>query len=79
MNKECAITTIDNPFNPFNDFENWNRFDEDHGYFSCQRVMRLANITNDMTTREENEEFERAIDKLISIDFLNIFKKVYKD
>ena len=37
------ITTIDNPFDPFEQFEDWNRFDEDHGYFTLSYLERVAN------------------------------------
>ena len=40
MAKDVLLTTIDNPFNPFDDFDNWNRFDEDHGYFTCSYLAR---------------------------------------
>ena len=32
MIKECALTTIDNPFNPFDDFNSWFLYDIEKGY-----------------------------------------------
>ena len=41
--------------------------------------MRIANLTDDMTDMEENLEIERAIDRIIELDFQNIYKKVSRD
>lgn len=79
MAKQFALTTFDNPFNPFDDFNQWLSFDKDHGYDSSEKVMRLANLTDDMTDIEENLEIERVIDRLIALDFQNIYKKVSQD
>ena len=75
MSYESKITTFDNPFDPFEQFEDWRRFDEEKGYNSCSRIARLAEFSDDMTQKEIDEETERAIDTLIEIDFLNIYKK----
>ena len=79
MSKECAITTFDNPFDPFEQFVSWSLFDAEKGYYSNQKVARLANFTDDMTEKEMLEENERAIDLLISLDFTNTFKKVQRN
>ena len=72
------LSTIDNPFNPFEDYSSWLMFDKEKGYDSAERLMRIANLTDDMTQKEENEEIERAIDEIIKYDFLNVYKKVVK-
>lgn len=74
MKERVHITTIDNPFNPFEDFASWYDFDMEKGYCSCQRVARLANITDDMTDIEEEAEMERATKRLVEIDPLDIFQ-----
>lgn len=76
MDHECMITTFDNPYNPFEQFTLWHLFDKEKGYDSSERVMRLANISDDMTQKEVDEEIERAIDLLIEIDFTNTYKKL---
>ena len=75
---ECAITTFDNPYDPFEQFTLWDLFDKEKGYYSNQKVARLVNFTEDMTEQEMFEENERAIDLLISLDFMNVLKKVYR-
>ena len=74
----CMLSTIDNPFNPFEDYSSWLMFDKEKGYDSAERLMRIANLTDDMTQKEENEEIERAIDEIIKYDILNVYVKVSK-
>ena len=77
--KETMLTTIDNPFDPFEQFTSWFLFDVVKGYNSCGRLMRSANVSEDMSTKEYNEAIDLAIDKLISLDFLGIYQKVTKE
>lgn len=74
MKERVHITTIDNPFNPFEDFASWYDFDMEKGYCSCQRVARLANITDDMSEVEMERETERATRRLVEIDPLDIYQ-----
>lgn len=74
MKERVHITTVDNPFNPFEDFASWYDFDMEKGYCSCERVARLANITDDMTDIEIEAETERATRRLVEIDPLDIFQ-----
>lgn len=79
MSKDVMLTTIDNPFDPFEDFSSWFMYDIEKGYNSCGRLMRIAKVTDDMSQKEYDEAIETAIDELIRIDFLDIYRKVTKD
>ena len=79
MSKLTHITTIDNPFDPFDNFDSWLMFDIEKGYYSGSKVARLVKTTDDMTQQEELEEIERAIDRLIEIDPLDIYIKVTRE
>ena len=79
MLRQANITTIDNPFNPFEDFTSWLMFDTEKGYYTSSKLARLVHITDDMTEKEEFEETERAIDRLIEIDPLDIYIKVTRE
>lgn len=79
MSNEVMLTTFDNPFNPFKDFTSWFLFDIEKGYNTCGYVATIANTTDDLTQKEVDEEIERAIDEIIRYDFLNIYKKVWRD
>ena len=73
------LTTVDNPFDPFEQFTSWWLFDIEKGYNSCSRLMRIANLSDDMSSKEEEEEIERAIDEIVKYDFLDVYKKVKKE
>ena len=79
MDKEVSITTIDNPYDPFEDFISWYMFDIEKGYYTCSKLARLTNTSEEMTTKEEKAEIERAIDRLIELDPLDIYKKIEKN
>lgn len=73
---KCALTTVDNPFDPFTQFDEWFAHDNDHGYFSCAYLDRIARTSDQLSEAENDAEIERAIDEIIRLDPLNIYKKV---
>ena len=77
--RKVNITTIDNPFDPFDDFTSWFNYDVENGYYTCSKLARLTKITGEMSSIEEEAEIERAIDRLIEIDPLDIYKKVVRE
>lgn len=70
------LTTFDNPYNPFEQFTLWFLFDVEQGYNTCSYLARVVQFSDDMTQKEIEEETDRAIDKIINNDFLNIYKKI---
>ena len=76
--QQVNITTIDNTFDTFDEFDKWFDFDIEKGYYTCNKLARLAEVTDDMTPNEEEEEIERAIDRLIEIDPLDLYRKVVR-
>jgi|GEM_PF-1235069 len=73
-----AITTIDNPYDPIDEFDDWYRFDVDNGYNTSQSIARLSSSRTDLSSNEIDSDNERAIDRLIEIDPLMIYKKIVK-
>ena len=76
MGNECMLTTVDNPYNPFEDFTLWLMFDKEKGYNCCEKVARIAQLSDDMSEKEINEEIDRAIDEIIKNDFMNVYTKI---
>lgn len=72
----CAITTVDNPYNPLTQFDLWIKYDLEKGYNSCAYLDRIAITSDQMSSSEEEQEIERAIDEIIKLDPLNIYRKV---
>lgn len=76
---DCRLTTFDNPYNPFTQFSEWLLFDNEHDYYTVNKLARLCEDLDDMTEKEIEEEHERVIDEIIDNDALNIYKKVYRN
>ena len=72
---KCALTTTDNPYDPFEQFDSWFRYDHDKGYCSCEYLARIAMTSEALSEKENDEEIERAIDEIIKLDFMNVYKK----
>lgn len=79
MSNEFALTTIDNPYNPFDDFTLWLLFDKEKGYNTCEYLARIVNLSSDLSEKEMEEAIERAMDEIIRVDPLNIYKKVTEE
>ena len=72
------LTTVDNPYDPIDDFMNWYMFDVEKGYNSCSYLARIAKTSEQFTDLENEEEIERAINKIIKYDFMNMYVKVQR-
>lgn len=79
MSRRVSITTIDNPFDPFDDFTSWFDFDVEKGYYTCNKLARISKTSEDMTEKEEDVAIEQAIDRLIEIDPLDLYRKVIRE
>lgn len=73
---DSRLTTIDNPFDPFEQFTLWYMFDMAKGYNTCGRLARITKYSDDMTEKEYSAEHERGIDRMMELDFMNIYRKV---
>ena len=82
------LTLIDNPYDYFTQFDEWFMYDNEQqskldlpnnccGYLD-RIVAQLGGITDDMTENEENQLIDKAIDEIIAINPLHIYKKVTK-
>lgn len=74
--KICMLTTIDNPFNPFTQWDDWLRFDTDHKYFTCEYLARIAITSDDLSVADYAKAVENAINEIIELNILGIYKKV---
>lgn len=77
MATNCMITTNDNPYNPFDQFTLWLLFDKEKGYNTCEHLARIANLSDDLSEKEIEEETVRAIDEIIKYDPFNVYLKVF--
>lgn len=76
--QQSMLTTIDNPFNPFIQFDDWNAFDMSKGYHTCAYLARIANTSNELSQEDEDIAIESAIDEIVDLNVLGIYKRIYK-
>lgn len=79
MDRTYMLSTTDNPFDPFNDFTLWYMFDCEQGHNTCARLARIANVSDEMSQKEINEELERAMDFIVRNDLEDKFVKVHEN
>ena len=68
------LTTKDNPFDFYEQFEDWYHFDESKGYCTCGLIARFVEDSEDLTRGEMNDLVRIAIDEILAIDSLKIYK-----
>ena len=77
FNGTPMLTTVDNPYDPSTEFVSWYTYDLSKGYNSCGVLARIAKTSDRLTDEENAYELERAIDRIIELDFTGMRKKVY--
>ncbi len=73
MEDDFCLTTVDNPFNPFTQFDEWNRFDQDYGYYTCAYLARVVNTTDELGDKVEGELILAGMQ-----DIVRLFPETYK-
>ena len=77
---KVGLTTVDNPYDPFTQFDEWYAFDTvQKGYYTCQYLARIAPFTTEMAPDVADALLEDAIDEIVSINPLGIYKKVKRE
>lgn len=77
MANKVALTTIDNPYDPFVQFKEWYAFDTvQKGYYTCEYLARIAPYTSEMAPAVADALLENAIDEIVSMNVLGLYKKV---
>lgn len=75
---DSMLTTIDNPFDPFTQFDDWYLFDIEHGYYTCAYLARIARTSDELSPLDEALAIELAIDEIVNLNVLGVYKKVVK-
>lgn len=73
------LTTIDNPYNPFTEFDDWYAFDTQKGYDTCGYLDRIARTSDDLSDADQDVAIDQAIDEIVSLNVLGIYRKVYEN
>ena len=82
--KTVALTTIDNPYDPIDDFDRWFSTDLqlsliNHRRDTCSMLALFAPTSENLSSSENFNLIDSAIDEIISNDPIHIYKKVLKD
>lgn len=70
------LTTIDNPYNPFTHYDEWMAWDMRMGYNTNGMLARIANTSDALSDAENQEEVERAMNRIVELDPLGLFIKI---
>ena len=73
-NERLWATTIDNPFDPFKDFDDWYRFDEDHGYHTCEYIARVAEVPFEATESEYSQAINAAVKDIVRLNVIGLYR-----
>jgi hypothetical protein len=73
------LTTTDNPYDPFNEYDKWSGYDASQGYYTCSYLARVARTSDELSEVEEATAIEQAIDEIVSMNVLGIYKKVQRE
>ena len=76
LTKPVMLTTADNPFNPFTQFDEWQKFDESKGYYTCAYLARIVKTSDELSETDEALAIRQAIDEIVRLNILGIYKKV---
>lgn len=74
--KRFLLTTVDNPYHPVDDFEKWLAFDEEHGYYTNQRIAKVQQTSRYLTDAENQRIINGIIDDFIRLDELGLYRKI---
>lgn len=70
------LTTVDNPYNPFTQYDEWMAWDVMKGYNTNGMLARIAKISDALSDAENEDEIERAMNRIIELDPLGLFIKI---
>lgn len=77
--KTVMLTTTDNPYNPFDDYDNWYAFDFQMGYHTPEYLARVVVTSSELSEADQALAIEEAIDSIVTLNVLGIYKKVTKE
>lgn len=73
---EYMLSTIDNPFDPFTQFNEWLAYDIRLGYNTSGFLARVAKVSNDLSSTDQAQAIQDAIDEIVEENVLGVWRKV---
>lgn len=66
MEKILFITTTDNPYDPSTEWDQWLFYDLSQGYYTCERLAKVAKTSDELSDNVNSILLEEAIDELVN-------------
>lgn len=73
---EHMLTTIDNPYDPFTHFDEWNQWDQSHGYYTTAFLARIVRSSDELSEADQSLAIEQAIDEIVDENVNGVYTKV---
>lgn len=70
------LTTKDNPWNPFTHYDEWNAWDEAHGYYTSAYLARITNDSPELSANQMLYSVNEAIDEILQFNLTGNYVKV---
>ncbi len=70
------ITTTDNPHSPFTEFYEWKKWDEAHGYYTCEYLARVTRSSDELSLSDQELAIEDAINEIAEHNITGMYKVV---
>lgn len=67
------LTTVDNPWNPATNWDEWYRYDIAQGYYTYERLARLAPISDTLPETINNETIMEAMHEMVKLGAIDKF------
>ena len=75
----CALTTMDNPYNPFKKFKEWYNYDVTHGYNTCAWLDRYCKTSVMFEEDKMLGDIEDGMNAFLALNPFGIHMKVYEN
>ena len=73
---DYMLTTTDNPFNPHTQWDDWKRYDEDNGYFTCEYLARVVRTSDKLSDADYEIAVQDAIEEICMMNVTGNYKKI---
>lgn len=77
--EDCALTTVDNPYNPFTHWDQWYSYDEAKGYHTCGLLARFTITSHEISEIDQDLAIQTAINEIVELNPLGIHRKIFRN
>lgn len=76
---EHMLTTMDNPYDPFTRYDEWDRFDQEKGYYTSSLLARFVITSEELSEADQDLALEQAMWEIAKDNLLGNYRLVTKD